>query len=50
LNFGAVAVVGAGLSASVCNPDTKNLTTLVWDAVVPDPAARAGLATVRRAS
>ena len=45
LNLGAVAVVGAGLSLSVRYPDTKNLTTLVWDAVDSDPAARAGLAT-----
>lgn len=44
LDLGAIAVVGAGLSISSRFPDTKGLTTLLWEALDTDPAARASLA------
>jgi hypothetical protein len=44
LGLGAVAVVGAGLSLSARYPDTRNLSTLVWDALDSDRPARAALA------
>lgn len=44
LALGALAVVGAGLSLSSRFPLTKGLTTLLWDSLDADSAARADLA------
>jgi hypothetical protein len=45
LSLGAVAVVGAGLSIASRFPLTKGLTSLLWEALDSDPAARSAVAS-----